>query len=80
MPRLEATHQAVRLLQDEAQETDWYAALAVVLRNPASSGLLAGGAGRLLFDARQLDGEAAATALGLALAPAPSPPTTPRPG
>jgi len=70
LPRLEATHQALRLLQDEAQEADWYAALAVVLRNPASSGLLAGVAGRLLFDARQLDAEAAATALGLALAPA----------
>ncbi|MBG8556244.1 DUF5682 family protein [Hymenobacter guriensis] len=70
LPRIEGTHQAIRLLQDEAQEADWYDALAVVLRNPASSGLLAGAAGRLLFDAHQLAPEAAATALGLALAPA----------
>ncbi|WBA43205.1 DUF5682 family protein [Hymenobacter canadensis] len=70
LPRLEGSHQAIRLLQDDAQEADWYAALAVVLRNPASSGLLAGAAGRLLFDAHQLAPDAAATALGLALAPA----------
>ncbi|MCA8830409.1 DUF5682 family protein [Hymenobacter pini] len=70
LPRLEGTHQAIRLLQDDAQEADWYAALAVVLRNPASSGLLAGAAGRLLFDAHQLAPDEAATALGLALAPA----------
>ncbi|MET4105916.1 DUF5682 family protein [Hymenobacter sp. UYP22] len=70
LPRIEGTHQAIRLLQDEAQEADWYAALAVVLRNPASSGLLAGAAGRLLFDAHQLAPDEAATALGLALAPA----------
>ncbi|WP_022824954.1 DUF5682 family protein [Hymenobacter norwichensis] len=70
LPRLEGTHQAIRLLQNDAQEADWYAALAVVLRNPASSGLLAGAAGRLLFDAHQLSSEDAGTALGLALAPA----------
>ncbi|SHM00829.1 DUF5682 family protein [Hymenobacter psychrotolerans] len=70
LPHIEGTHQAIRLLQDEAQEADWYAALAVVLRNPASSGLLAGAAGRLLFDAHQLVPDEAATALGLALAPA----------
>ncbi|RSK33113.1 DUF5682 family protein [Hymenobacter metallilatus] len=70
LPRLEGSHQAIRLLQDEAQETDWYAALAGVLRNPASSGLLAGAAGRLLFDAHRLSPEEAATFLGLALSPA----------
>ncbi|MDF7811707.1 DUF5682 family protein [Hymenobacter sp. YC55] len=70
LPRIEGTHQAIRLLQNTAQEADWYAALAVVLRNPASSGLLAGAAGRLLFDAQQLSSEDAGTALGLALAPA----------
>ena len=70
LPRIEGTHQAIRLLQDTAQDEDWYAALAVVLRNPASSGLLAGAAGRLLFDAQQLSAENAGTALGLALAPA----------
>ncbi|MBO0358700.1 hypothetical protein J0X19_12145 [Hymenobacter sp. BT186] len=70
LPRIEGTHQAIRLLQDTAQEVDWYDALAVVLRNPASSGLLAGAAGRLLFDAHQLSSEDAGTALGLALAPA----------
>jgi hypothetical protein len=70
LPRIEGTHQAIRLLQDTAQEADWYVALVVVLRNPASSGLLAGAAGRLLFDAQQLSSEDAGTALGLALAPA----------
>ncbi|WP_375435438.1 DUF5682 family protein [uncultured Hymenobacter sp.] len=70
LPRIEATHQAIRLLQDTAQEADWYAALTGVLRNSASSGLLAGAAGRLLFDAQQLSSEDAGTALGLALAPA----------
>ena len=70
LERIEATHQAIRLLQDEAQEADWYAALHAIERNPASSGLLAGAAGRLLFDAQQLPAEAAATAFGLALAPA----------
>ncbi|HEX8426274.1 DUF5682 family protein [Hymenobacter sp.] len=70
LPRIEGTHQAIRLLQEAAQEVDWYAALAIVLRNPASSGLLAGAAGRLLFDAQQLSSEAAGMALGLALTPA----------
>ncbi len=70
LPRLEAVHQALPLLQDPEREADWHAALAVVRRNAASSGLLAGAAARLLFDAQQLDAEAAGTALGLALAPA----------
>lgn len=70
LERVEATHQAIRLLQDDEQETDWYAALQTVMRNPASNGLLAGAATRLLFDAQQLPADATATALGLALAPA----------
>ena len=70
LTRLEATHQAIRLLQNDAHEADWYAALAAVQRNAATSGLLAGAASRLLFDAQQADSEATATALGLALAPA----------
>ncbi|TGE25170.1 hypothetical protein E5K00_08225 [Hymenobacter aquaticus] len=70
LARVEATHQAIRLLQDAGQEADWYAALHAILRNPASSGLLAGAAARLLFDAQQLPPEEAATVLGLALAPA----------
>ncbi|GAB3584114.1 DUF5682 family protein [Hymenobacter daeguensis] len=67
---IEATHQAIRLLENPAHETDWYAALAAVQRNAATNGLLAGAAARLLFDARQADSDATATALGLALAPA----------
>ncbi|GAA4362984.1 DUF5682 family protein [Hymenobacter saemangeumensis] len=70
LKRIEATHQALRLLQDASQEADWYAALAAVQRHPGSNGLLAGAATRLLFDAQQADPEATATALGLALAPA----------
>jgi hypothetical protein len=70
LTRLEATHQAIRLLQNDAHEADWYAALAAVQRNAATNGLLAGAASRLLFDAQQNDPDATATALGLALAPA----------
>lgn len=70
LEKIEATHAAIRLLQDPGHEADWYAALAVVQRSAASQGLLAGAASRLLFDAAQADAEATATALGLALAPA----------
>ncbi|GAB2870833.1 DUF5682 family protein [Hymenobacter ruber] len=70
LARIEATHQAIRLLQNEAHEADWYAALAAVQRHAATNGLLAGAAARLLFDAQQAGPEATATALGLALAPA----------
>ncbi|MFD2720151.1 DUF5682 family protein [Hymenobacter monticola] len=70
LTRLEATHQAIRLLQNDEHEADWYAALGAVQRNAASAGLLAGAATRLLFDAQQNDSDATATALGLALAPA----------
>ena len=68
--RIEATHQAIRLLQEDAHEADWYAALAAVQRHAATNGLLAGAASRLLFDARQADAAATAVNLGLALAPA----------
>ncbi len=67
LDQLEAAHQAVRLLQDAAHETDWYAALTQVQQSAATSGLLAGAATRLLFDARQLAPADAASALGLAL-------------
>ncbi len=70
LERLEATHAAIRLLQDAAHEADWYAALAAVQRSAATNGLLAGAAARLLFDTGQHDAAATATALGLALAPA----------
>ena len=62
--------QAIRLLQNEAHEADWYAALAAVQRNAATHGLLAGTAARLLFDAQRTDAAATAVTLGLALAPA----------
>jgi hypothetical protein len=68
--RIEATHQAIRLLENPAHAVDWYAALAAVQRNAASNGLLAGAAARFLFDAQQADANATATTLGLALAPA----------
>ncbi|GAB3833206.1 DUF5682 family protein [Hymenobacter jeollabukensis] len=70
LERLEAAHQAVALLPDDAQQADWYAALSTVARQPASSGLLAGAAARLLFDAQQLAPDDTARLLGLALAPA----------
>jgi hypothetical protein len=70
LEKIEASHEAIRLLQDPGHEADWYAALAAVQRSAASQGLLAGAAARLLFDAGQADTEATATALGLALAPA----------
>jgi Family of unknown function (DUF5682) len=70
LARIEATHQAIRLLQDAGHEADWYAALRAVQRNGASNGLLAGAATRLLFDAQQADAYTTATTLGLALAPA----------
>ncbi|MBC8083570.1 MAG: hypothetical protein H7Z21_10195, partial [Hymenobacter sp.] len=70
LARIEATHQAIRLLQDAGHEADWYAALGAVQRNGASNGLLAGAAARLLFDAQQADADTTATSLGLALAPA----------
>jgi hypothetical protein len=70
LERIEATHQAIRLLQNEAHEADWYAALAAVQRHAPTNGLLAGAAARLLFDAQRADAAATATTLGLALAPA----------
>jgi len=70
LERIEAAHQAIRLLPDEAQQADWYAALHTIAQQPASSGLLAGAAARLLFDAQHLASEDTATLLGLALAPA----------
>jgi hypothetical protein len=70
LARIEATHQAIRLLENPAHAADWYAALAAVQRNTASNGLLAGAAARFLFDAQQADANATATTLGLALAPA----------
>lgn len=70
LEQIEATHAAIRLLQDAGHEADWYAALAAVGRNAASNGLLAGAAARLLFDAQRADAATTATALGLALAAA----------
>ncbi|TGE28561.1 DUF5682 family protein [Hymenobacter metallicola] len=70
LEQLEAAHLAIRRLPDAAQHADWYAALHSVARQPASSGLLAGAATRLLFDGQQLGAEETATLLGLALAPA----------
>jgi len=70
LEKIEATHAAIRLLEDTGHAADWYAALAAVQRSAASNGLLAGSAARLLFDTQQADADATATALGLALAPA----------
>ncbi|QKG56538.1 hypothetical protein GKZ68_07780 [Hymenobacter sp. BRD128] len=70
LEKIEASHAAIRLLQEAAHEADWYAALGAVQRSAASNGLLAGAAARLLFDAQQADTEATAAVLGLALAPA----------
>jgi hypothetical protein len=70
LERLEAAHQAIRLLPDDDQQAHWYAALHIISRQPASSGLLAGVATRLLFDTKELAPDETATLLGLALAPA----------
>ncbi len=70
LEQMEATHAAIRLLEDARHAADWYAALAAVARGAASNGLLAGAATRLLFDAQQATADDTATALGLALAPA----------
>jgi hypothetical protein len=70
LTQVEACHAAIQLLQDADYEADWYDALAAVQRHATSSGLLAGAAARLRFDAQRADAEATATALGLALAPA----------
>jgi len=70
LARIEATHQAIRLLQNQTHEAAWYAALAVVQRHAATNGLLAGTAARMLFDAQQASAIATAAILGLALAPA----------
>ncbi|GAA4506323.1 DUF5682 family protein [Hymenobacter ginsengisoli] len=70
LEKIEASHEAIRLLQDAGHEADWYAALAAVQHSAASQGLLAGAAARLLFNARRADAEATATTLGLALASA----------
>jgi hypothetical protein len=67
---IEGAHQAIRLLPNDDQHLAWYAALQQITRQPTSSGLLAGAATRLLFDAQQLAAEDTATRLGLALAPA----------
>ncbi|MDO7852093.1 DUF5682 family protein [Hymenobacter convexus] len=69
LERIEATHQAIRLLQNDTHKADWYAALAAVQRNAATNGLLAGTAARLLFDTQQANATATAVTLGLALAP-----------
>ncbi|GAA4386006.1 DUF5682 family protein [Hymenobacter koreensis] len=70
LEHIEGAHQAIRLLPDQAQHANWYAALHTTARQPTSSGLLAGAATRLLFDAQQLLPDDTATLLGLALAPA----------
>lgn len=70
LERVEAAHQAVGRLPEEEPQQQWYAALTTVARQPRSSGLLAGAAARLLFDAQQLSFDETATLLGLALAPA----------
>ncbi len=66
---LAATHQAVRLLADEALRHDWLRALARVTGLPNAHGLLGGLAARLLFDEQIASADATALHMSQALSP-----------
>lgn len=74
--QLQATHQAMQLLQSRAREglgTDhgpiWMQALATLADHPSSHSLLAGGALRLLFEAGERSAESTALAMSRVLSP-----------
>ena len=64
-----ATHQAVRLLADEALRDDWLQALTRVAELPNAHGLLGGLAARLLFDEQIASADATALHMSQALSP-----------
>lgn len=68
--RVNAVHQAIRLVQDEALTADWLRALVIISESNATHGLVAGAAARMLFDGGERDAERTGTVMGLALSPA----------
>lgn len=67
--RLDNTHHAVGLLDDPAASQEWYRAMHLVADRQGMTGLLAGRAVRLLYDASRIDGEELGRRMGLALTP-----------
>ncbi|MEY9888528.1 hypothetical protein ABIA35_001776 [Catenulispora sp. MAP12-49] len=67
--RMDNTHQAVGLLDDPAASDEWYRAMALVADREGMTGLLAGRAVRLLYDASRIDGDELGRRMGLALTP-----------
>jgi hypothetical protein len=67
--RMDNTHQAVGLLDDPAASDEWYRAMALVADRVGMTGLLAGRAVRLLYDASRIDGDELGRRMGLALTP-----------
>jgi hypothetical protein len=67
--RMDHTHQAVGLLDDETATGEWHRSLRLVADREGMTGLLAGRALRLLYDADQIDGDELNRRMGLALTP-----------
>jgi hypothetical protein len=67
--RIDKTHQAVVLLEDEDATSQWLGALQKVADREGMTGLLAGRAVRLLYDAGRLDGDELSRRMLLALTP-----------
>lgn len=67
--RLDNTHQAVGLLDNPAASEQWYRAMHLVADRVGMTGLLAGRAVRLLYDASKIDGDELSRRMGLALTP-----------
>ncbi|MEZ0107104.1 hypothetical protein ABH920_001095 [Catenulispora sp. EB89] len=67
--RMDNTHQAVGLLADPAATEEWHRALRMVGDREGMTGLLAGRALRLLYDAAKIDGDELNCRMGLALTP-----------
>lgn len=73
LTRIEACHDALLLLQNEAYLADWWEAIARLAEQDGLHGLLAGKCCRLLLNANRLDSEAAATRFHFALSAAGEP-------
>ncbi|GAA1977452.1 DUF5682 family protein [Catenulispora subtropica] len=71
--RMDNTHQAVGLLDDAEASAQWYKAMGLVADREGMTGLLAGRAVRLLYDADKIDGDELNRRMGLALTPGVAP-------
>ena len=71
--RIDKTHQAVGLLDDEEAVAQWQGALQRIADREGMTGLLAGRAVRLLYDAGKLDGDELNRRMGLVLTPGVAP-------